>query len=467
MFSEVLNQASFNKELFIALNKIEKICSSKNKLYFHRDSTHISSNIISSFNFSQNENGLYKSILKILKESCYKSELLSGNSSDFFISFAINLLRNCLNFQNRNIVSFFKDWSEIFEKEFPLFVDYPTIKNVEYQLKKGIQDEQIQNLIINAFKLSGLESRIFIEPTKNSHSSIELKRGYTFQNKPIIEVFNPKIKWEQNYVKCLVIDGILANIHEVDQILVASTETKNPMIIFAKGFEGEISSTIKYNNLNKSFNIFLAKMDLEIDFLNVLNDIAVVSGGDVISSLKGEILNLINYEKIPVLEYVCCLNNNITIINNKADKNIKSHVKRLTHERDQYSDVKMVEIYNNRMKNLSANLVNIKIASFSEQERLLKIEKLDLGMRICRSVMKYGTFNKDKINIFTNKIKKHRNCEVDIFTDALEKSFNKIGTSIPSMSIIAGIKYGIAFAENILSISGAIVKENALQNQKT
>jgi len=462
-YTKILNKNEYQKKLFQVMEEIEQISVNKNeKLYFAKNATHLINSQIFGLMNHQSKNPLFNSVSALLKESCYKSEMQSGGSTDFLIKFSIECLKNCLNYQKSCSMNDVNNFIQIFEKEFPFFVEYPEMESMYSELENLIQNEQIFTIIKNSFELSGLDSRILIESTKNQNSSIELKNGFNFKFQPFIEIFDPKLKWEHSYVKCLVIDGILANVHQIDQLLRKSTETKIPMIIFAKGFEGEILETINTNNQSKAFNIFPAKVELDIDLLNVLNDIAIVSNGDLISPLKGEILSLIKYDDIPTIDHICCLKNNATITNNSATYRVARHIQELTTIRETHNDIKMIEIFNNRIKNLTTNFVNIKLASISEQERLYRLEQLDLGLRFCKSVMKYGFFKQKSYNQFIDKIlnnNDYKGNELFLFVNSFKAALEKTQNKIPTLTIAVAIKYGTSFVKSVLNVNSAILNE--------
>ena len=145
----------------------------------------------------------------------------------------------------------------------------------------------LSSVLLEAIKLGGIESKIVCEPTKNSKTSIELKNGYNFTINPFDLFYNQKGRWDREKVKCLIVDGFVENISEIDHLLTESNKTKNPMIIFANGFNDDVIQTLKFNFERETLDIFPVKIDIELDSINTINDIAVVCGGDIISSLKG------------------------------------------------------------------------------------------------------------------------------------------------------------------------------------
>lgn len=454
--TKFLSKEIFLKEVSLFFKYLESFSLRKNSnlLFSKNDIVHLTENKLYSL-FALNDKTINveiaRAILPLLKNACHKAESVSSKSTEILIPFVCNLLKKI-----QNIDSFeFKNKSNIFlnslEEELPNYISYPEWENVEKIIEDILQDKKLYNLVNEALKLAGIEGKIFVEGSKINKDFVELSNGYNFNLKTYNFLLDSNKKWQANYAKCCVIDGIVANVHEIDQLLTKATETKEPLVIFAKGFENEILNTVNLNNKRGTFNIFLIKVDLEIESLNIINDIAVVCGTDIVSTLKGNALTFIKYEDLPIVDYISCFKDNILIKNEKVHSRVQISIDSLIKSRDSQTDETIIKLFNNRIRALTSNFVIIKVSSSSAQERLFKVEKIDEALRSIKSILTTGTFDTN----YSSKMLSNMNIDSTLkeaFLSALKENRIYAGSSIAS-----AMKYAISFINSIISIHGALL----------
>jgi hypothetical protein len=117
--------------------------------------------------------------------------------------------------------------------------------------------------------------------------------------------------------------------------------------------------------------------------VNVLVDIAVASGNDVVSSLKGNLISAINFETVKSVDKIILENNRLRFINKnaaKAAENHRSSLRKLCLERPEISD-----ILEKRISSLSSSCISFHIPEGIDY--FSKSQQLDEGIRIISSVV--------------------------------------------------------------------------------
>lgn len=389
----------------------------------------------------------------LIKLKFLQVETKYPKSGEIFLNFIINFLKNIQKFDNfslnqelNNFLFFLNQNLETLSKN---NISFKKLKQIVFN---DINDKKITKILEEVISLVGIECKIFIETTKVEKTYIELFNGFNFN----LETFNPNNKWEKNNPKVFIVDGIIANVHEIDQILVGASIKKEPLIIFAKDFENEILTTVQTNNLKGIFDIFLVKIPIEIETLNVINDVAAACGTDIVSTLKGNILSNISFDTLTEIDFVSCFKNNILIKNSKTKSRVAVSINQLIKSRNMQNDITLIKMFNDRIKSLTSSFATIKVASVSPQEKISNIEKIDKSLRLFNSLVKFGIFDEE---IFNKKLKENK--KFNMLFLLLENIFRS-NTDYSAKSAIKGLLQGTSCAIDFLKINGMVLIERDL-----
>lgn len=243
-------------------------------------------------------------------------------------------------------------------------------------------DEEIGNLIAEAIKKVGADGVITVEESKtmktelNVVEGMQFDRGYlsaymcTNTDKMIAEMENPYI---------LITDKKISAITEILPILEQIVKTGEKLVIIADDVEGEALATLILNKLRGTFNCVAVKAPSFGDNRkNLMEDIAILTGGKVISEELG--LELKNTE-LPALgraKLVKIDKDNTTIINgDENSKAIKERISLLKNQlKDETSDYEKEKLQE-RLAKLSGGVAVINVGSVTEvemKEKKLKFE---------------------------------------------------------------------------------------------
>lgn len=249
----------------------------------------------------------------------------------------------------------------------------------------------VTDIILEAMKLAGSECKIFVEPSATRQTVIERLVGFNFRCDPDPSFFKLG-KWVAYDVKCLVVDGIIENVSEMDGLLRRCNEDKRPMAIFARGFSKEVLATLRTNHVRKTLNVIPIRIEFDLETVNVLLDVATVLGCDVISSLKGELISTARFDDLVQAKSITCSGKATNIVN--VGPSIDAHIKNLIKKRQSEQIPAMKRILDARLRSLSSSSVVIRIDNSGPDGSILTHE-LDEGLKLLRCLLINGVILHD------------------------------------------------------------------------
>ena len=269
-------------------------------------------------------------------------------------------------------------------------LDYVSSKSFRPQLKqsqefitKFIDDSQISSLFYDVLEISGIEGKVVFEVSENENAVIELTNGFSFKVQ-----FPFQINFFDKNVKILIIDGNIESISEIHNVLQNAAERKDSMIIVARGMSPDVVNTLKVNFARKTLSVIPAFVRYDLEGINVINDIAIASSTDIISSMKGQLISAIKYDEIKSVEEVECNGKTLTIVNNNAIHAANLQVKMLVEKRYQTSVEQLAVVIDERIKSLTPNCVRVKVPKTRNYASVS--EKFDTCLRLQKSIIRFG-----------------------------------------------------------------------------
>jgi hypothetical protein len=333
-----------------------------------------------------------------------------------------------------------------------------TKENISLLLNQWCKDKKnfVEALTI-AIDMAGMEGNISIEENDTiSQNSflVEKKFGYNFNSVETPPgIISPTKFWEHSNVKIMCIDGFIDRVSEIDKILQKSFETKIPLVIFAMGFHEEVMSTILLNTAQKKFNIVPIKLSSNLSGLNVNNDIAVVTGAKIVSVVNGDLLSLVNYDDLAIVEKVSITQNNVVINNNQSTKEVTAHIFSLLEKRKKNQNIIDIStLYDDRIKSLVTNHVIIK----QSKQKTAVGNRLDADniLRLIKSSTRYGFIEiKELQKILEDS---EENFTTAIMKEAIKNIDISMVNFIPTTSLIFAGKVFQEGILNFLSSSGIV-----------
>lgn len=325
----------------------------------------------------------YQTILKLLKPTT-RTELVLNSVLINELLKAENLVaEGCF----YTLLGFISDKTyEQVSKELERWIEPVTNKTIKTIIKQECQEhKKLVKVLEQVITLAGLEYQIVISPetTKTNKFFIELKNGYWFDSLKPLPFFDG---WESKEpLKVLLVDGSVERVSELENIFTKCSQTKQPLVIFAQGFSEEVLATILANNKQERFFIYPLKLEPSLEGLNVLNDVAAVCGGDVVSSLKGQQIIWTDYSELPVIDGIMInkLTKQVCITNQKTEHNVIQTVNELIQKRDNHQLADIKNLLDKRVKTLLSKTVVLK---FPETDTLTLKQYQSITETVLRKV---------------------------------------------------------------------------------
>lgn len=319
-----------------------------------------------------------------------------------------------------------------------------------------------------AIQLAGMEGNIHLEDSQQSVYGVELRHGYSFRVNPFKFFLGSLGTWEVYNCKVMCVDGIIERVSELDKVLMRSADTKIPLLLVAQGFSEEVIATIKTNNDRGTFMINPVRLEQSLENLNVLNDISVAAGGDVVSVLKGQLLVYVDYDTLPVVQHVKVTEGELLIRNSSTRSGVATQIKHLLEKRNtsqRFEQFNAGDLIENRISNLISHSVVIRLPNFSQTEREGVKTKIDISLRTARTILTHGVIYRDEL-IHAIQLKQLAREEGwwgsttwgHLYLQTLIRVLGSQEQSmIPALTLYAGMRYGISTMIHLLGAGGTVV----------
>lgn len=450
------------ENLKILLNNSENIFSETSLSTINSESYHLLTRYLKPFSKFD------KPIYNLFFNSVLQSERLSGGSGYINLQFVLGYIREYFKYKNSfeiNIKNNDKSGSvENFDKELLTLIKVPTFKDIQNLLEYQSNDNKIKEILLEAIQLAGLDAKLRIE-TGNQEGLyiIESKKGFYFNIETYPFYFNkeePSI--EYNNFKILIIDGVIERVSEIEQLLFNSINTGIPMVIVSQGFSEEILATIKANNDRKVFSIIPVKTLSDLEGLNTINDICSVCGGDIVSTLKGDMTVFKKYDDLPIVDYIKITNNQIVIENNKQTGSVLNQLKTLLDKRKEIEKTginDLSDLIDKRIKSLFSHSVIIKLPIMNKGENETVRTKLDILLRELKSLLSYGFIEKQELLSLINKYIQLNSISLEdkLYFNSLIETINSIKRNqISYFGFVSALNIGRNYINQILNSSTII-----------
>ena len=243
-------------------------------------------------------------------------------------------------------------------------------------------DEEIGTLISDAMEKVGNEGVITVEESKSMGTELDVVEGMQFDRgyvSPYMATDTEKMEALLDNQLILITDKKITNIQEILPILEQIVQNGRKLLIIAEDVEGEAMATLVVNKLRGTFNCVAVKAPGFGDRRKeMLQDIAVLTGGEVISEELGRDLKEVTLDMLGQAESVKVTKENTTIVNGKGEKSlIKERINQIKTQIEETSSEFDKEKLQERLAKLSGGVAVIKVGAATEtelKERKLRIE---------------------------------------------------------------------------------------------
>jgi chaperonin GroL len=256
-------------------------------------------------------------------------------------------------------------------------------------------DPEIGKLIAEAMGKVHKEGVITVEESKGTTTYVEVVEGMQFDRGYISAYFvtnTEKMEAGLDNPYILIHDKKISTLKEFLPILEASAQTSRPLLIIAEDIEGQALAALVVNRLQGNLKVCAVKAPGFGDRRKeMLEDIAILTGGTVISEEKGLKLETATIEMLGSAEKVTISKENTTIVNGAGDKEmIKARVgqirQQMTTTTSDYDKEKLQE----RLAKLAGGVAVLYIGAASEVEMKNKKDRVDDSLHATRAAIEEG-----------------------------------------------------------------------------
>ncbi|MCO4818604.1 MAG: chaperonin GroEL [Bacteroidetes bacterium] len=256
-------------------------------------------------------------------------------------------------------------------------------------------DNVIGSLISDAMEKVGKDGVITVEEAKGTTTEVKTVEGMQFDRgylSPYFVTNTEKMEAELESPYILIYDKKVSNMKELLPVLEQTAQTGKPLLIIAEDVEGEALATLVVNKIRGSLKVAAVKAPGFGDRRKaMLQDIAVLTGGTVISEEQGRRLDDATLESLGTCEKVVINKENSTIVNGVgAKEDIQGRITQIKAEIDNSTSDYDVEKLQERLAKLSGGVAVLYIGAASEVEMKEKKDRVDDALHATRAAVEEG-----------------------------------------------------------------------------
>ena len=256
-------------------------------------------------------------------------------------------------------------------------------------------DSAIGTLIPEAFEKVGKEGVITVEEAKGTETYVDVVEGMQFDRGYISPYFvtdSEKMEADLETPQILITDKKISVMKDLLPILEPVAQSGKPLLIIAEDIDGEALATLVVNKLRGSLKIAAVKAPGFGDRRKaMLEDIAILTGGTVISEERGFNLESATLEMLGTAEKVTIDKDNTTIVNGSGkSKDIKDRVNQIKAQIESTTSDYDKEKLQERLAKLSGGVAVLYVGAPSEVEMKEKKDRVDDALNATRAALEEG-----------------------------------------------------------------------------
>ncbi len=285
------------------------------------------------------------------------------------------------------VVAFIKDHAEQVDDNYDKIEQVATVS--------ANNDAEIGKLLADAMRKVSKDGVITIEESKSRDTNIGVVEGMQFDRGYLSGYFMTdadKMECVMDNPYILLYDKKISNLKEFLPILQPAAESGRPLLVIAEDVDSEALTTLVVNRLRGGLKICAVKAPGFGDRRKaMLEDIAVLTGGVVISEEKGLKLEQTTLEMLGSADKVTVTKDNTTIVNGHGEKtNIQDRVAQIKNEIENTKSSYDKEKLQERLAKLAGGVAVLYVGANSEVEMKEKKDRVDDALCATRAAIEEG-----------------------------------------------------------------------------
>ena len=256
-------------------------------------------------------------------------------------------------------------------------------------------DATIGELITTAFEKVGKEGVITVEEAKGTDTTVDIVEGMQFDRGYISPYFvtnSDKMEADMESPYILLYDKKISTMKDLLPILEPVAQSGKPLVVIAEDVDGEALATLVVNKLRGSLKIAAVKAPGFGDRRKaMLEDIAILTGGTVISEDRGFTLENATLDMLGTAEKVTIDKDNTTVVNGAGNSDdIKARVNQIKSQIEASTSDYDKEKLQERLAKLSGGVAVLYVGAASEVEMKEKKDRVDDALHATRAAVEEG-----------------------------------------------------------------------------
>ncbi|MEM9982075.1 MAG: chaperonin GroEL, partial [Bacteroidota bacterium] len=256
-------------------------------------------------------------------------------------------------------------------------------------------DEEIGKMIADAMEKVGKDGVITVEEARGTETEVKTVEGMQFDRgylSPYFVTNSDKMEAELEKPYILITDKKISSMKDILAVLEQAAQSGRPLLIIAEDIEGEALATLVVNKLRGALKVAAVKAPGFGDRRKaMLEDIAILTGGTVISEERGYTLEQATLEHLGTADKIVIDKDNTTVVNGKGEKEgitarineIKSQIETTTSDYDR-------EKLQERLAKLSGGVAILYVGAATEVEMKEKKDRVDDALHATRAAVAEG-----------------------------------------------------------------------------
>ena len=256
-------------------------------------------------------------------------------------------------------------------------------------------DENIGTMIADAFGKVGKDGVITVEEAKGMETYVDVVEGMQFDRgylSPYFVTNHEKMEVELEKPYILLVDKKISTMKDLLPILEKAVQTGRPLLIVAEDVDGEALATLVVNKLRGSLKIAAVKAPGFGDRRKaMLDDIAILTGGTVISEERGFVLENADLDMLGQADRVSIDKDNTTIVGGAGKKeDVEARVQQIKAQIETTTSDYDKEKLQERLAKLAGGVAVLYVGAASEVELKEKKDRVDDALNATRAAVEEG-----------------------------------------------------------------------------
>ena len=256
-------------------------------------------------------------------------------------------------------------------------------------------DTEVGNLIAAAMDKVGREGVVTVEESKSYETTLETVEGMQFDRgykSPYFVTDNSTMQAQLDDPYILLYDGRISAVKELLPILEAVSQQNKSMLIIAEDIDGEALAAMIVNKMRSILKCCAVKApDFGERRTHILEDIATLTGGTVISKQKGMRLDKITFDQLGTCRGITVEKEKTTIVDgNGTEETITARLEEIKDQIDRAESNYAVETLQNRLAKMAGGVAVINVGGYTETEMKEKKDRVDDALHATRAALDEG-----------------------------------------------------------------------------